>query len=90
MTEPTNCQQCGNPLSETAVKKEAVYCDRCWNVIADYHYLNDYDEFEDEDEIYHCEFCGGEYSYDGGWSTCDCDWRWGDDNQESDVEEPTQ
>ncbi len=71
MTEPTNCQQCGNPLSETAVKKEAVYCDRCWNVIADYHYINDFDEFEEfEEDTYDCPVCGAECG--DGWATCSC------------------
>jgi hypothetical protein len=72
-----NCRQCGNKLTEREAS-EGTICDRCWEVRSDYLRILDYDEFdEEEDEIYTCEFCGGEYSYDGGWSTCDCDWRWG-------------
>lgn len=52
MSEPTNCRQCGNPLTEKDMQIGAVFCDHCWHVRCDYDHINDYDEFEEEDEDY--------------------------------------
>lgn len=80
-----NCRQCGNKLTEREAS-EGTICDRCWEVRSDYLRILDYDEFEEEeDDIYTCEFCGGEYSYDGGWSTCDCPDRWGTAESEDEA-----
>ncbi len=66
-----NCHQCGNPLTNDELMNNQIMCDRCWEVRGDYLRMDDWDEFdEEEDEIYTCEFCGGEYG--DGWATCIC------------------
>lgn len=68
--EVAKCIQCGNPLNESELNNNQIMCDRCWEVREQYLGMM-YDEYEEEEEeVYTCEFCGGEYG--DGWATCIC------------------
>lgn len=74
------CEHCGNvayamPYYSSAEGKfiwgaNNDICTRCRDVLNDYHFIDDYDEFDDDDEWGVCPYCGGEYG--DGWTTCVC------------------
>ncbi len=45
-----NCRQCGNKLTEREAS-EGTICDRCWEARSDYLRMDDWDEFDEDDEL---------------------------------------
>jgi len=77
-TKPVFCRNCGCVLEPDEVDSEvngkpSGICVDCHRVLYDYWFINEYDEFDEDeyDRPFNCEICGGEIG--PGYSMCTCE-----------------